>query len=309
MPNQPTKGLCEFWISPPVSQPHTSSIVYDKTNNHFFTPGGIELVSPIYPSPAARTGPPSSTSSSRPSRAPTSWPRAPTAARTSTSRARPAPCARPSSPGSPRRRCTTRPSSTSSCPPRNEAARPTGARVSAPARACAACPSVRVWACSRGPCIRWMLISRGRSPRMAHVSNSSAPREQQPYAPSSRRPTCSPRRRPMTKRTGKRRILSGMLPLSGGGGGPRGTVEFRQAPGSRSAEDAKGWASVVLTLAACVTSTSSTAWMMMPPGHVSSSFLTGGSLEELWGVLGLGAEVLGWEDVGAAAQVIAKRAP
>lgn len=98
--------------------------------------------------------------------------------------------------------------------------------------------------------------------------------------------------------------FSGMLPLSGGGGGPRGTVEFRQAPGSRSAEDGKGWASVVLTLVACVTSTSSTAWMMAP-----GNFLTGGSLEELWGVLGLGAEVLGWEDVGAAAQIFAKRAP
>lgn len=100
--------------------------------------------------------------------------------------------------------------------------------------------------------------------------------------------------------------FSGMLPKkpssssSSAGGGPQGTVEFRQAPGSRSAEDAKGWISVVLTLVACVTT-------MAPLAGGSRLNKAGGSLEELWGVLGSGAEILGWDGVGAAANIFAKR--
>lgn len=105
--------------------------------------------------PPGGTGPPRWNSSSRPSRAPTSWPRVPTAARTFTSRARPSLSLRQSSPSSPRRPCTSSSPSTSSCPPRGEEEEGplprTGARVSAPAQACAVCPSVRVWACSREP--------------------------------------------------------------------------------------------------------------------------------------------------------------
>lgn len=87
---------------------------------------------------------------------------------------------------------------------------------------------------------------------------------------------------------------------SSAGGGPRGTVEFRQAPGSRTAEDAKGWIAVVLTLVASVTT-------MGTP--LMSNGKAGGSLEELWGVLGSGAEILGWDGVGAAADIFAKRTP
>lgn len=87
-------------------------------------------------------------------------------------------------------------------------------------------------------------------------------------------------------------------------GGPRGTVEFRQAPGSRSAEDAKGWISVLLALVACVTTTPSYNTVMSSSGLSNK---TGGSVEELWGVLCSGAQVLGWDGVGAADRIFATR--
>lgn len=102
--------------------------------------------------------------------------------------------------------------------------------------------------------------------------------------------------------------FSGMLPpsfssSSSAAGGPRGTVEFRQAPGSRSAEDAQGWISVVLGLVACVTTSS--GWTV--PYLEPLAGKRGGSLDELWAVLETGAAILGWDVVGAATQVFAKR--
>lgn len=83
----------------------------------------------------------------------------------------------------------------------------------------------------------------------------------------------------------------------------RGTVEFRQPPGSRSAEDAKGWASLVLAFVAGVTTTSSarSASSVMGAGG------EGGSVEELLEVVVSGASVLGWEGVGAADGIFANR--
>lgn len=85
----------------------------------------------------------------------------------------------------------------------------------------------------------------------------------------------------------------------------RGTVEFRQPPGSMTAEDAKGWASLVLAFVAGVTTTS--------PSWSASSAVGAeggggwGSVEELWGVVVSGASVLGWDGVGAADGIFANR--
>ncbi|ROV90115.1 hypothetical protein VMCG_09761 [Cytospora schulzeri] len=86
----------------------------------------------------------------------------------------------------------------------------------------------------------------------------------------------------------------------------RGTVEFRQPPGSRSAEDAKGWVSLVLAFVAGVTSTTSSGWSFSSAigGQGKGQ---GGSVEELWGVVVSGASVLGWEGVGAADGIFANR--
>lgn len=86
----------------------------------------------------------------------------------------------------------------------------------------------------------------------------------------------------------------------------RGTVEFRQPPGSTSAEDAKGWVSLVLAFVAGVTTTSST-WSVSSAMGVAGGKSEGGSVEELWGVVVSGASVLGWEGVGAADGIFANR--
>lgn len=83
----------------------------------------------------------------------------------------------------------------------------------------------------------------------------------------------------------------------------RGTVEFRQPPGSRCAEDAKGWAALALAFVAGVTA----------PGWLASGGMgmrmgaEGGSVEELWAVVVAGASALGWEGVGAAGGIFAQR--
>ncbi|KUI65429.1 hypothetical protein VM1G_01254 [Cytospora mali] len=85
----------------------------------------------------------------------------------------------------------------------------------------------------------------------------------------------------------------------------RGTVEFRQPPGSGSAEDAKGWVSLVLAFVAGVTTGSgSSGWSASGGMGVGGE---GGSVEELWGVVVSGASVLGWEGVGAADGIFANR--
>lgn len=83
----------------------------------------------------------------------------------------------------------------------------------------------------------------------------------------------------------------------------RGTVEFRQPPGSRSAEDAKGWVSLVLGLVAGVTATSS-AWSSSSSLGADGE-VWGGSVEELWEVVVSGASLLGWEEVGTADGIFA----
>ena len=80
----------------------------------------------------------------------------------------------------------------------------------------------------------------------------------------------------------------------------QGTVEFRQPPGSRSAEDAKGWITLVLALVAGATKT--TSWA--PP---SATGLEGATIGELWALVVTGASMLGWDGVGDAAAIFSKR--
>ncbi|KAK3334223.1 putative amidoligase enzyme-domain-containing protein [Cercophora scortea] len=74
--------------------------------------------------------------------------------------------------------------------------------------------------------------------------------------------------------------------------GGRGTVEFRQAPGSVAAADATGW--VTLAVAFVVGA------MAVGPQLGGVGVGEGASAEELWALLAGGAEVLGWESLGAA---------
>ncbi|KAJ9150776.1 hypothetical protein NKR23_g3495 [Pleurostoma richardsiae] len=92
--------------------------------------------------------------------------------------------------------------------------------------------------------------------------------------------------------------FTGMLAPPEGGG--RGTVEFRQAPGSASAEEAKGWVTLALALVAGVVADAA-------GGDVLAAAEGGAALEELWGVLGRGADALGWEGLGAAEGIFARR--
>lgn len=99
--------------------------------------------------------------------------------------------------------------------------------------------------------------------------------------------------------------FSRMLPRSSSSKGSnvalsQGTVEFRQPPGSRSAEDAKGWITLVLALVAGATKT--TSWASLgAPG------VEGATIGELWALILTGASVLGWEGVGDAALIFSKR--
>ncbi|KAG8156383.1 hypothetical protein KVR01_013724 [Diaporthe batatas] len=78
------------------------------------------------------------------------------------------------------------------------------------------------------------------------------------------------------------------------------TVEFRQPPGSCSAEDAKGWITLVLALVAGATKT--TSW-----APLSVTGMQGGSIGELWALVVTGASVLGWDGVGDAAVIFSRR--
>lgn len=80
----------------------------------------------------------------------------------------------------------------------------------------------------------------------------------------------------------------------------QGTVEFRQPPGSRSAEDAKGWITLVLALVAGATKT--TTWVA-----ASATGLEGATIGELWALIVTGASMLGWDGVGDAAAIFSKR--
>lgn len=99
--------------------------------------------------------------------------------------------------------------------------------------------------------------------------------------------------------------FSRMLPRpsssKGSSTGPTpGTVEFRQAPGSCSAEDAKGWITLVLALVAGATRT--TSW-----APLGAAGIQGGSIGELWALIVTGASILGWDGVGDAAVIFSQR--
>lgn len=83
---------------------------------------------------------------------------------------------------------------------------------------------------------------------------------------------------------------------SGGGGGATGgivgTVEFRQPSGSLTAEDALGW--VVLGVEFVAGAVEVGAGLSMGLGVAGGK---GGSFKELRGLLEVGREVLGWEDM------------
>ncbi|OAA67815.1 hypothetical protein SPI_00010 [Niveomyces insectorum RCEF 264] len=76
---------------------------------------------------------------------------------------------------------------------------------------------------------------------------------------------------------------------SDGGANDGGTVEFRQPPGSVVAEDACTWVTLTLAFVAGVTK----ADYHMIDGD------EGATLAELWQVLQVGAEALGWNGLGA----------
>lgn len=89
-----------------------------------------------------------------------------------------------------------------------------------------------------------------------------------------------------------------MLPRGkGDSASGRGTVEFRQAPGSMSAEEAKGWVTLALTFVAGVTVS----------GFTALDGMEGACLEELWETLKTGADILGWEGLGAVETIFATR--
>ncbi|KAK0703909.1 putative amidoligase [Lasiosphaeria miniovina] len=90
--------------------------------------------------------------------------------------------------------------------------------------------------------------------------------------------------------------------LQGGGGGARGTVEFRQAPGSLVADDAAAW--VTLAVAFVVGATAVGARLGGPEVDVTG----GAGPDELWALLAAGAEALGWESLGAVEGLFARRA-
>lgn len=80
----------------------------------------------------------------------------------------------------------------------------------------------------------------------------------------------------------------------------QGTVEFRQPPGSRSAEDARGWITLVLALVTGAIRT--TSW-----APLSTTGAEGATIGELWSLVVTGASILGWDGVGDAAAIFSKR--
>lgn len=84
-------------------------------------------------------------------------------------------------------------------------------------------------------------------------------------------------------------------------GATPGTVEFRQPPGSCSAEDAKGWITLVLAFVAGATRTT-TSWA--PLNAVEGQ---GGTIGELWALVVTGASILGWDGVDDAAIIFSTR--
>ncbi|KAL2015663.1 hypothetical protein VTK56DRAFT_5041 [Thermocarpiscus australiensis] len=84
-----------------------------------------------------------------------------------------------------------------------------------------------------------------------------------------------------------------------GGAGGRGTVEFRQPPGSVAVEDAMGW--VTLAVAFVVG-----AMVIGPRLGGDGTQEAGASVDELWDLLVCGAQALGWESLGAVEGLFAR---
>jgi hypothetical protein len=76
-------------------------------------------------------------------------------------------------------------------------------------------------------------------------------------------------------------------------GGGRGTVEYRQAPGSLRAEDAAGW----VTLAVAFVVGAMAVGPRLGAGHADAE--DGATTDELWAMLATGAEAIGWTSLGA----------
>lgn len=106
--------------------------------------------------------------------------------------------------------------------------------------------------------------------------------------------------------------MEGMM--SGGGGKGLGTVEFRQPPGSLTAEDAAGWVMLAVSFAAGALVVgpglgvgAGMTGMMGMMGVEAMGAEEGGSMEELWALLGAGAGSLGWEGLGPVEGIFARR--
>ncbi len=70
----------------------------------------------------------------------------------------------------------------------------------------------------------------------------------------------------------------------------RGTVEFRQAPGSLVADDAIGWVTLLVAFVAGAVSVGP----YLGEGHVD-----GATVDDLWELLSRGGASLGWDSLGA----------
>lgn len=73
----------------------------------------------------------------------------------------------------------------------------------------------------------------------------------------------------------------------------RGDVEFRQAPGSLSAEEAAGWVTLAV---AFVAGAVGHYGLLLSAESIESE--DGASSEELWELLSAGAAAVGWESLG-----------
>ncbi|KAK4187128.1 putative amidoligase enzyme-domain-containing protein [Podospora australis] len=92
--------------------------------------------------------------------------------------------------------------------------------------------------------------------------------------------------------------FTGMLPPGEGGSG-RGTIEFRQAPGSLTSENAEGWITLALAFVAGAVS--------MNVNHLGvDADDQGATMDDLWDLFAGGAEVLGWQSLGEVERLFAK---
>jgi len=112
--------------------------------------------------------------------------------------------------------------------------------------------------------------------------------------------------------------LSHMLGPKSGGGDGLGTIEFRQPPGSVSADEAVGWITLALAFVAGsvggVLDTSPGSSVVGRFGSNSGSSdggsdgeVEGGSLGDLWNFLVTGAHSLGWEDLTCLEEVLGRQ--